>query len=103
LTMAGSVVTYIIGNGLLLNQAKPYLKRLELAQVRALNWIPSISSQRRIELSAPSIDTPQFFVERLIHWRKEIDNRSIQKDIDQIIGLFQLLEKKDKREAEKFL
>ncbi|MGH2623418.1 MAG: hypothetical protein ACRDE7_07120, partial [Sphingobacterium sp.] len=33
----------------------------------------------------------------------EIDNKNIQKDIDQIIRLFQLLEKKDKREAEKFL
>jgi len=103
LTLVGSVLSYIVGNGLLLNQAKPYLQRLELGQVRDLYWISSISSQRRIELSAPSIDTPQFFVERLIHWRKEIDNKNIQNDIDQIIRLFQLLEKKDKREAEKFL
>ena len=42
-------------------------------------------------------------MERLLHWRKEIDNRSIQTDIDKIIRLFQLLEKKDVREAEKFL
>ena len=103
LTLAGSVVSYIVGNGLLLNQAKPYLKRLELSEVRDLYWINSIDSQNRIEITAPTIDTPQFFVERLLYWRKEIDNRNIHKDIDNILRLFQLLEKKDKREAEKFL
>ncbi|MFD1165118.1 hypothetical protein ACFQ2C_05795 [Sphingobacterium daejeonense] len=103
LTLGGSVLSYIVGNALLLNQAKPYLKRLELAEVRDLHWIASADSMKRIELSAPTIDTPQFFVERLLHWRKEIDNTKIHKDIDNILRLFQLLEKKDKREAEKFL
>ncbi len=103
LTLGGSVLSYIVGNALLLNQAKPYLQRLELSEVRDLYWIPSINSQRRIELSAPTIDTPQFFVERLLHWRKEINNRNIHKDIDNILRLFNLLEKKDRREAEKFL
>jgi len=103
LTLSGSVLSYIVGNGLLLNQAKPYLQRLELAEVRDLYWISSIDSQKRLELAAPTIDTPQLFVERLLHWRKEIDNVSIHKDIDNILRLFQLLEKKDKREAEKFL
>ncbi len=103
LTMGGSVLSYIVGNGLLLNQAKPYLQRLELSEVRPLTWISSPSAQKYLELNTAAIDTPQFFVERLLHWRKEIDNRSIQTDIDKIIRLFQLLEKKDVREAEKFL
>lgn len=103
LTLGGSVLSYVVGNGLLLNQAKPYLQRLELSEVRDLYWISSMGSQRRLEISAPTIDTPQFFVERLLHWRKEIDNNNIHKDIDKILRLFQLLEKKDKREAEKFL
>lgn len=103
LTLGGSVGSYVLGNALLLNQVKPYLKRLELAEVRQLYWIPSVASQTRLELSAPSIDTSQFFVERLLHWRKEIDNKKIHQDIDRILRLFQLLERKDKREAEKFL
>ena len=103
LTLGGSVLSYVVGNGLLLNQAKPYLQRLELSEVRDLYWISSMVSQKRLEISAPTIDTPQFFVERLLHWRKEIDNNNIHKDIDKILRLFQLLEKKDKREAEKFL
>ncbi|MBV2226362.1 MULTISPECIES: hypothetical protein [Sphingobacterium] len=103
LTLGGSVLSYVVGNGLLLNQAKPYLQRLELSEVRDLYWISSMGSQKRLEISAPTIDTPQFFVERLLHWRKEIDNNNIHKDIDKILRLFQLLEKKDKREAEKFL
>lgn len=103
LTLGGSVLSYIVGNGLLLNQARPYLQRMELAEVRELYWIPSVGSQKRIEIAAPTIDTPQFFVERLLHWRKEINNPKILKDIDNILRLFQLLEKKDKREAEKFL
>jgi len=103
LTLAGSVLSYIVGNSLLLNQAKPYLRRLELKEHRELYWISSPNSQKQIEISAPSIDTPQYFVERLLHWRKEIENPKIQKDIDKILRLFQLLEKKDAREAEKFL
>lgn len=103
LTLGGSVVSYVLGNGLLLNQMKPYLKRLELGEVRDLYWIPSIASQKRLKLSRPNIDTSQFFVERLLHWRKEIGNKRMHRDIDHILRLFQLLEKKDKREAEKFL
>ncbi|GGE31505.1 MULTISPECIES: hypothetical protein [Sphingobacterium] len=103
LTLGGSVLSYVVGNAILLNQVKPYLQRLELAEVRDLYWISNVNSQKRLELAAPTIDTPQLFVERLLHWRKEIDNNNIHKDIDKILRLFQLLEKKDKREAEKFL
>lgn len=103
LTLGGSVVSYVLGNALLLNQVKPYLRRLELGEVRDLYWISSIGRQRRLKLSATSIDTSQFFVERLLHWRKEIGNKKMHRDIDRILHLFKLLEKKDKREAEKFL
>lgn len=103
MTIGGSALSYIVGNGLLLNQAKPYLQRLELGEVRDLRWIPSVGARQHLELAAPSIDTPQLFVERLLYWRKRIDNRSIHKDIDKIIRLFQLLENKDPLEAEKFL
>lgn len=102
-TLGGSMLSYVVGNALLLNQAKPYLQRLELAEVRPLHWISTPNAQKQLEISAPTIDTPQLFVERLLHWRKEIENRNIQKDIDNILRLFQLLEKKDSREAEKFL
>lgn len=103
LTIGGSALSYIVGNGMLLNQSKPYLRRLELGEVRELKWIPSIGAQRRLELAAPTLDTPQLFIERLLHWRKQINNSRIHQDIDKIIRLFHLLEKKDTMEAEKFL
>lgn len=103
LTIGGSALSYIVGNSMLLNQSRPYLQRLELAEVRELTWIPTMGAQRRLELATPTLDTPQFFVERLLHWRKQIDNKRIHQDIDKIIRLFHLLEQKDTREAEKFL
>lgn len=104
LTLVGSVTSYVIGNGLLLNRAKPYLQRLELGEVRTLAWIPTASSRNRLQvLPQATLDTPQLFIERLLHWRKEINNQSIHQNIDKIIHLFQLLEKNDKQEAEKFL
>ncbi|MFD1771878.1 hypothetical protein [Sphingobacterium suaedae] len=104
LTLGGYVTSYIVGNGLLLNRAKPYLQRLELAEIRPLAWIATASSRERLQqLPQATLDTPQLFIERLLHWRKEIDNRAIHQNIDRIIHLFQLLEKNDKIEAEKFL
>lgn len=104
LTLGGYVVSYVVGNGLLLNRVKPYLQRLELAEVRPLGWIPTASSRNRLqELPQATLDTPQLFIERLLHWRKEINNRAIHQNIDKIIHLFQLLEQRDKMEAEKFL
>lgn len=103
LTLGGSISSYIVGNGLLLNRAKPFLQRLELAEVRTLAWIPTASSRNRLQVAQATLDTPQLFIERLFYWRKEIDNQFIQKDIDKIINLFQLLEKNDKMEAERFL
>lgn len=104
LTLAGSVTSYIVGNGLLLNRAKPLLQRLELGEIRTLAWIPTASSRNRLQtLPQATLDTPQLFIERLLHWRKEINNRMIHQNIDKIIHLFQLLEKNDKQEAEKFL
>lgn len=104
LTLGGYVVSYIVGNGLLLNQMKPYLQRLELAEVRPLEWIPSASSRSRLQqLPQAALDTPQLFIERLLHWRKEIDNPAMERNVDRIIYLFQLLEQRDKMEAEKFL
>ncbi len=103
LTLGGYVTSYIVGNGLLLNRAKPYLRRLELAEIRPLAWIPTASSKNILQLPQATLDTPQLFIERLLHWRKEIDNKAIHKNIDRIIHLFQLLEQKDKMEAEKFL
>ncbi|SFS97141.1 hypothetical protein [Sphingobacterium wenxiniae] len=103
LTLGGYVSSYIVGNGLLLSRAKPYLRRLELAEIRPLAWIPSASPKNLLQLPQATLDTPQLFVERLLHWRKEIDNKTIHQNIDRIIHLFQLLEQKDKMEAEKFL
>ncbi len=104
LTLGGYVTSYIVGNGLLLNRAKPYLQRLELGEVRPLAWIPTASSRSRLqELPQATLDTPQLFIERLLHWRKAIDNQTIHQNIDKIIHLFHLLEQRDKIEAEKFL
>ncbi|GGH21748.1 hypothetical protein FAZ19_14675 [Sphingobacterium alkalisoli] len=103
LTLGGSVVSYILGNGLLLNQAKPYLKRLEVGEVRPLTWIGSVERQQRLELAQASMETPQSFVTKMLHYRKEINNANIHQHIDKIIRLFHLLEQKDMMEAEKFL
>lgn len=104
LTLGGYVTSYIVGNGLLLNRAKPYLQRLELAEVRPLAWIPTASSRNRLQLlPQATLDTPQLFIERLLYWRKAINNRAMHRNIDKIIHLFHLLEQRDKLEAEKFL
>lgn len=103
LTFGGYVSAYIVGNGLLLNRAKPYLQRLELAEIHPLRWIPTASSSGKLELTEATLDTPQVFIERMLYWRREITNASMQRDIDKIIHLFQLLESKDKIEADKFL
>jgi len=103
LTLGGYVASYIIGNGLLLNRVRPYLRRLELAEVRPLAWIPTASPKNLLRLPQQALDSPQLFVERLLHWRKEINNVTLQRNIDRIIHLFQLLEQKDTMEAERFL
>ncbi|HMR18732.1 MAG TPA: hypothetical protein PKA53_05495 [Sphingobacterium sp.] len=103
LTIAGFLGSYIVGNGLLLRQAKPYLKRLEQGEIRPLTWIGSIEKQRRLELTQTMIETPQTFISKLLHFRSEIDNRKIRQYIDNILRLFRLLEQRDVQEAEKFL
>lgn len=103
LTLGGMTLSYIVGNGLLLNQAKSYLQRLELHEVRPLIWIGSIEKQRRLELAQASMETPHSFVTKMLHYRKEINNNNIHQHIDKIIRLFQLLENKDMMEAERFL
>ena len=103
LTFGGYIAAYIVGNGMLLNRAKPYLQRLELAEIRPLGWIPKVGYRDPLLLSAASLDTPQLFIERLLHWRDEIENTAIRSNIDKIIRLFQLLERNDRMEADKFL
>lgn len=103
LTLGGSVVSYIVGNGILLNQAGPYLQRLELAEIRALDWIPSIRSQRKMELLEVAKMTPQLFVSALLYWEKEIQNRKIQESLEKVINLFQLIEKRDPYETDRFI
>lgn len=103
LTIGGFLTSYIVGNGLLLKQAKPYLQRLELGGVRALTWIDSVEKQRRLELAQTAMETPQTFISKLLYFKKEINNKSIQGHVDTIVRLFQLLENKDMQEAERFL
>lgn len=103
LTIGGFVGSYIIGNGLLLRQAKPYLKRLELNEVRPLHWISSVKAQQRLELAEAMIETPQTFISKLLHYRSRINHRNIQQYIDNILRLFRLLEQRDVQEAERFL
>ena len=103
LTIGGFLGSYVVGNGLLLRQAKSYLQRLELGEVRSLTWIDTVEKQRRLELAQAAMETPQTFVSKLLYFKKEINNRNIQQHIDAILRLFQLLEKRDVQEAEKFL
>lgn len=103
LTVTGFLGSYIVGNGLLLKQTKPYLQRLEQGEIRPLNWIPSVEKQRRLELAQAMVETPQTFISKLLHYRSTINNRNIQLYIDNILRLFRLLEQRDVREAEKFL
>ncbi|ERJ61086.1 hypothetical protein [Sphingobacterium paucimobilis] len=103
LTVCGYISSYIIGNGLLLNQSKSYLQRLELGEVRSLTWINTLADQRRLELAQAQIETPQSFVTKLLYFQKEVDNRNIQQYVDKIVRLFHLLEQRDIQEAEKFL
>lgn len=103
LTIGGFLSSYIVGNGLLLRQAKPYLKRLEQGEIRPLTWISSVESQQRLELAQAMVETPQTFISKLLHYRSRIQQRSIQQYIDNILRLFRLLEQRDVQEAEKFL
>lgn len=102
-TICGYITSYIVGNGLLLNQSKSYLQRLELGEVRPLTWINTLADQRRLELAQVQIETPHSFVTKLMYYQKKIDNRNIQQYVDKIVRLFRLLEQRDVQEAEKFL
>lgn len=102
-TILGFVSTYIIGNGLLLSQAKSYLRRIEQGQIRTLSWINSIEDQQRLAMLQADMETPQTFVNKLMYYRKEINNTRIEQNLDKIIRLFLLIEKRDIMEAEKFL
>lgn len=97
------IASYIVGNGLLLKQSKPYLQRLEMAEIRPLTWINSIAEQRRLALSTVEIETPQTFVTKLVFYKKVIHNTTLKMHIDKILRLFQLVEQRDMQEAEKFL
>lgn len=102
-TVCAYIASYVAGNGLLLNQSKNYLQRLELGEVRPLTWINTIDSQRRLELAQAEMETPNTFVTKLMYYKKEIRNNNIQQHLDKIVRLFHLLEERDINEAEKFL
>ena len=102
-TVCGYIGSYIAGNGLLLNQSKNYLKRIELSELRPLYWVNSIDSQKRLELAQGDVETPQTFVSKLMFYKESVRNNAIRQNIDKIIRLFHLLEERDIFEAEKFL
>ena len=102
-TVGFSIISCILGNGMLLNQSKNYIKRLELAKVRPLVWISSIENDALQQTEILSVETGDSFVNKLVSYRQSIRNRAIQEHIDKIIRLFQLLESKDRMESEKFL
>lgn len=102
-TIIGFFGSYIVGNGLLLSQSKPYLRRLEQGEMRELTWISTLQDQRRLALKQVEMETPQSFVNKLLYYKKEINNTSIQYNLDKIIRLFHLVEQRDIMEAEKFL
>lgn len=103
LTILGFFGSYIVGNGLLLSQSKPYLRRLEQGEMRELTWVNSLEDQRRLALVQAKMETPQSFVDKLIFYKKEINNVKIQQNLEKIIRLFHLVEQRDIMEAEKFL
>ncbi|MFZ4862505.1 hypothetical protein ACL9RF_09995 [Sphingobacterium sp. Mn56C] len=103
MTICAYISAYIVGNGLLLKQAKSYLQRLALAEIRPLTWINSIADQRRLELAQAEMETAQSFIGKLMYYRNTIENRNIQQHIERIVRLFRLLEERDKHEADRFL
>ena len=102
-TVGASILSYVIGNGMLLNQSKSFIKRLELAEVRPLVWINSMDDYAQQHAEIVPIETADSFVGKLLTYRKEIKSKTIQEHTDKIIRLFQLLESKDGMESEKFL
>ena len=102
LTMGGSMLSYLLGNALLIRNASPYLKRMELGSLRALNWIPSVASDRKKSLTI-ALDSPEFFMQRLLNIRGRLQNATIKKRVDRITQLFQLVQSKGDFEGEKFL
>lgn len=103
MTVLGFSGAYILGNGLLLGQAKSYLARLEQKQFRELAWINSIADQRRLALTRLEIETPHSFMNKLIYYKKEIKNRWVQHYTEETIRLFNVFQEKDNMEAEKFI
>lgn len=103
LTLMGFAGSYILGNGWLLKQAKPYLMRLDQKQYRELSWINSIADERREALINLEIETPQSFVSKLIFYKKEIKNQRMQQYAGTTIRLFSVFKDKDRQEAEKFI
>lgn len=103
ITLGASTFSYVIGNGILLNHIGPYLQRMERSEVRQLAWIPSIRSQRKLALLEAQAITPELFANSLLYWKKEINHTKIKSNLDRIIQLFQLIEKNDSFETEKFL
>ncbi len=102
-TVGSSILSYVLGNGMLLNQSKNYIKRLELAKVRPLVWISSIENEALQQTEILPVETADSFVNKLLSYRKSIRSRAIQDHTDKIIRLFQLLESKDSMESDKFL
>lgn len=103
ITLLAFFASYIVGNGLLLNQAKPYLLRMEQKQFRELNWINSIADQRRLAQQRLEIETMDSFINKLLFYKKEIKNRNIQRYTEQTIRLMNVFQDKDRLEAEKFI
>ena len=102
-TVGTSILSYVLGNGMLLNQSKNYIKRLELAKVRPLTWVYSIENQALQQAEILPVETADSFVSKSLVYRTSINNRTIQEHTDKIIRLFQLLESKDSMESDRFL
>lgn len=97
-TFVSYLSLYILGNTLLLRNTKPYLKRMELADVMELEWTNSI---RSVKVWKPdTINSPQAFVAQLLGDRNEISNYNIKRNIDQLIGYFRTVIDKDMQKAE---
>ncbi|WP_447641444.1 MULTISPECIES: hypothetical protein [Chitinophagaceae] len=97
-TFVSYLALYLIGNTLLLRNTKPYMKRLELADIMELQWTNSIRSVKTWK--PDTLNSPQAFVTQLLSDRNEIQNYGIKKNIDQIIYSFQTIMDKDFQKAE---
>lgn len=102
LTLGGSFISYIVGNGLLLSWSRPYLQRMDMSAWQELHWVPSIGYANRLLLSTKEVDV-NIFINRLWYYKGRVKSVAFKRAIARIIELFNILKTNDMMLAERFV